>query len=440
MTGPDGRSAQLLQSAIKAHQAGDLARAGPQYEAVLARQPEDPNALHFYGVLKHNFGSSDEGVALIRRSLTIAPQNPDAWLNLGNILLEQDRPEEAKTAYERSAALAPDRADAPYNLGICLRKMQDPVAATRALDRAIGLRPMHAPSHYQRGIARRDADDFAGAEADFVRALELRPDYTEVYESLGMLLYRQNRIADAAKAYQAWTKQDPGSSVAEHLAAATSGESTPQRGSDAYIKATFDQFAATFDQNLANLGYRAPRLVASGLTIAAGATPNLEAVLDVGCGTGLCGPFLRPLTHRLVGVDLSSGMVDRARAKGHYDNLYVDELGAFMRSHRAAFDAIVSADTFVYFGALEEVAAAAADCLRGAGTLVFTVEEMTGGEETNYRLEPHGRYTHRRGYVHTVLEQAGFTVAGSDQQVLRRERGADVLGLVIVARLNSAAA
>jgi SAM-dependent methyltransferase len=37
-------------------------------------------------------------------------------------------------------------------------------------------------------------------------------------------------------------------------------------------------------------------------------------VLDAGCGTGLCGPLLRPLARRLVGVDLSPAMVGAARA------------------------------------------------------------------------------------------------------------------------------
>jgi predicted TPR repeat methyltransferase len=435
MKGADKRSAQLLQSAIKAHQAGQLAHARTGYETVLARRPSDPDALHFYGVLQHNLKASDKGIALIRRSLKVAPQNPNAWLNLGNILLEQDNAEEAKAAYEQAAKLAPDLSDSHYNLGICLRKMDDAAGAVKALDRAIALRPEHAPSHYQRGIAHRDAGDLPAAEANFARALELNTGYTEVYESLGMLLYRQNRVADAAKVYRAWVAQDPTSSTAAHLAAATSGEGAPERGSDAYVTETFDRFAATFDQNLANLGYRAPHLVAAALKDAVGEGTVLADVLDAGCGTGLCGELLRPHALKLVGVDLSSGMVNAAKAKGHYDELHVAELSAFMRRYNAAFDAVISADTFVYFGALEEAFAAAAQCLKKPRTLIFTLEEMPVDDQRDYRLEPHGRYCHRLGYVHAVLAQSGFECVKSEPQVLRRERGVDVSGLVITARL-----
>jgi predicted TPR repeat methyltransferase len=431
------RSAQRLQAAIKAHQAGQLAAARAGYEAVLALRPADPDALHFFGVLLHNQGDSAAGVASIRRSLAVAPDNPHAWLNLGNILLEQDRSAEARAAYERCAQLSPDLADAWYNLGICLRKMDEAQGAVQVLDRAIKLRPAHPASHYQRGIAQRDAGNLEAAAMDFRGALELNPDYVEVYESLGMLLYRQDRIADAAKVYRAWAQRDPSSSTAAHLAAATSGERTPERGSDAYVTETFDRFAATFDQNLANLGYRAPQLVSSALAEAAAEQRVLDCVLDAGCGTGLCGALLRPLARRLVGVDLSPGMIDGARAKGHYDELTVGELAAFMGSQPGVFDAVVSADTFVYFGALEQAFTAAARCLKRPGCLILTLEEMGEGAAGNYRLEPHGRYSHRLDYVRESLEAAGFRLIRSDEQVLRRERGADVRGLLIAAAADS---
>jgi predicted TPR repeat methyltransferase len=424
-----------LQAAIKAHQAGQLALAREGYEAVLARRPADPDALHFFGVLHHNQGDSAAGVACIRRSLKVAPNNPHAWLNLGNILLEQDQSREARAAYESAAALAPDLADAWYNLGICLRKLDDAPAAVSALDRAISLRGTHAASHYQRGIAQRDAGNLDAAEMDFRGALAIKPGYVEVYESLGMLLYRQDRIADAAEVYQAWARSDPSSSTAAHMAAATSGEDAPERGSDAYVTETFDRFAATFDQNLANLDYRAPQLVSAALAEVMGEQSVLDCVLDAGCGTGLCGAMLRPLTRRLIGVDLSSGMIDGARAKGHYDDLTVGELVAFMRGHKQGFDAVVSADTFVYFGALEDASAAAAQCLKRHGWLIMTLEEMHEGAPGNYRLEPHGRYSHRLAYVRSCLESAGFHPIRSDEQVLRRERGADVRGLLLAAQL-----
>ena len=69
-------------------------------------------------------------------------------------------------------------------------------------------------------------------------------------------------------------------------------------------------------------------------------------------------------------------MIEQARRRGGYDELVVAELCAFMRERPEAFDAIVSADTLVYFGALEEVCQAAHHALRPGGLFVFTVEAL----------------------------------------------------------------
>ena len=118
-------------------------------------------------------------------------------------------------------------------------------------------------------------------------------------------------------------------------------------------------------------------------------------VLDAGCGTGLCGPLVAPYARRLVGVDLSEAMLARARARNVYDELVKRELTAYLRDSPGSFDVIVSADTLVYFGPLEEVAAAAANALRPGGVLVFTVEELSGAaSDAGYSLSPNGRYRH----------------------------------------------
>ena len=54
-------------------------------------------------------------------------------------------------------------------------------------------------------------------------------------------------------------------------------------------------------------------------------------VLDAGCGTGLCGPLVAPYARRLSGVDLSAGMLARAKEKNVYDALVQGELTEYLR-------------------------------------------------------------------------------------------------------------
>ena len=159
-------------------------------------------------------------------------------------------------------------------------------------------------------------------------------------------------------------------------------------------------------------------------------------VLDAGCGTGLCGPLLRPLASRLDGVDLSDKMIALARERAVYDELLVGELCAAMRARPRCYDAIVSADTLVYFGDLAEPVVAAAACLRPGGRFVYTVEAMAPEHAgVGFRITPSGRYEHGREYLETTMRSASFTLVNVERETLRMERGAEVVGWLVSARL-----
>jgi predicted TPR repeat methyltransferase len=126
-------------------------------------------------------------------------------------------------------------------------------------------------------------------------------------------------------------------------------------------------------------------------------------------------------------------MVDKARQRGGYDKLEVAELTAFLQTHPAANDVVLSADTLVYFGELQEVLTATYTALRPGGWLAFTLEAMDG-EEDRVELTPSGRYRHTRRYVERVLAARGFAGLRIASDTLRREGGQPVLGWVVLAQ------
>jgi len=219
------------------------------------------------------------------------------------------------------------------------------------------------------------------------------------------------------------------------MLAALSGENIPTRASDAYIEQTFDGFAASFDAKLELLSYRAPQLIAAAVGRVAGEPGANRAILDAGCGTGLCGPLLAPYASRLTGVDLSSRMLDAARLRGAYHELFKDELTSFIGGRPASADIITSADTLCYFGALDDVFTASARALRDDGFLIFSVEAATPEEAPHgFRINPHGRYSHTHPYLENVLRRAGLAIVSLDDEVLRSENQLPVKGFVVTAR------
>jgi predicted TPR repeat methyltransferase len=442
--------AQAIELALSMQKRGRLDAAEEIYGRVLAAAPHSVDALHFLGLCRHHRGQHDEGIALVARALALAPENADARSNLGNMLAARGRLDEAEAALRQALALSPDHVNAQANLGSVLRRRGDLSGAEVALRRAIAIAPAHAEAHHNLANVLRDADREDEALEAFGRALALRPYGGEAYRGAGALLYAKGRVDEALAVYRRWLEVEPTSGAARHMIAACSGLGAPARASDEFVRQTFDGFAAGFDQILTRLAYRAPALVAEAVRAHVGAPAGALVVLDAGVGTGWCGPALRPHARRLVGVDLSPEMLRKAgeRKTGTsgdqqvYDELVEAELTAFMRARRGAFDLIVSADTLVYFGALDEVLRAAAGALRTGGDLVFTVERAAeeggagGVADAGFRLHPHGRYSHAEEYVRASLEAAGFAPPTVDRAVLRQENQKPVEGLVVVAKLG----
>src|SRR6185369_9393049 len=110
-----------------------------------------------------------------------------------------------------------------------------------------------------------------------------------------------------------------------HALAANAAIFSPTEVPKDAITHLFDKYADTFDQHLRGaLRYTVPELLAEA--IAAARDPDDESlmdVLDLGCGTGLIGPLLRPIAATLAGVDLSPLMIEKARERKCYDLLHV---------------------------------------------------------------------------------------------------------------------
>jgi predicted TPR repeat methyltransferase len=389
-----------LERAIEAHKGGRMVEAEAAYRRILRAQPDNADALNFLGMLTCQTGNPRAAIPLLRRSVEADGSNPHAWLNLGNVLLVSGDKEASLAAFEKATQLAPKLPMAWFNLGVCLGRCRRPDEAASALH----------------------------------QALKLEPGYIPAYVSLATLLHYLGNYTEAAEVYREWLAHDPDNPMATHLLAAATGQSTPTRANDGYVRQLFDDFAASFDENLTALKYKAPELIAERLRKEV-AFDGGRDTLDAGCGTGWCGPLLRPLARRLVGVDLSGAMVDKARARAVYDELVVEELSQFMRGRPNTFDVVASADTLVYFGSLEEPLEAARQCLRNGGILVFTVERLDPGVSGEpFLLEPHGRYSHSGTYVREAASRAGFVTITSETHVLRRERGQDVAGHLVLAR------
>lgn len=257
-------------------------------------------------------------------------------------------------------------------------------------------------------------------------------DDAELWGTLGDLAHIIGRREDAREAYEEYLKLAPGDAEVEHILVSLRGEAPPPRAPDDCIVQLYARFAEFYERNMVqDLEYRGPQALADALRRALGESRALD-VLELGCGTGLAAGHLRTCARRLVGIDLSPDMAERATATGAYDAVEVAEITEWlMRSSERDFDLIAACDTLIYFGDLRQVLVPAVKRLRDGGTLAFTVER---GEDEPFKLTDSGRYVHSERHIADAAADAGLRIVSIDGTVLRYEYGDAVEGLVVVSR------
>ena len=341
----------------------------------------------------------EEAVAAFMAALQLNTNNPVVWNNLGALLLRGGQLEEAMLTFENAITLDPGFEDALSNLGNALTLLGRTEEAARC----------------------------------FCTAYIQRPGAEKPRQMLGIAYYTLGRIEEAAHIYRLWLQEEPGNPIAQHMLLACSGQELPDRASNAYIEAHFDDYAGTFEAKLVDsLAYRIPERIGrilGDLAIPAGTL----RVLDAGCGTGLCGPHLAQCAKSLVGVDLSAKSLAVAAGKNVYGALDKAEMAEYLANTASTFDLIVIADALIYFGSLEKLLQAAANALGDGGLLIASVEELAPAQG-NFAFNPSGRYSHNREYLVSQLLAAGFEFPTLEPVEIRMELGIPVKGLLLVAR------
>ncbi len=152
------------------------------------------------------------------------------------------------------------------------------------------------------------------------------------------------------------------------------------------LRAVYDEWAATFDEDLLGetQGYVGHEQAAQAVAATAGVSGD---ILDAGCGTGLVGVALaRRGATTVDGLDLSAGMLDRARATGAYRNLDTADLTGPLAVDDDAYDVVVCVGTLTHGHVGPAALGEFARVTRPGGVVVATVLDDIW-ESGGYRAE-----------------------------------------------------
>lgn len=337
---------------------------------------------------------------------------------------------EAEQHYLRALALLPGRASTLINLAATQLRLARPLDALASANAALEAEADSVDALLHRATALAELGRRSDALAAFQRLLAIDPGHALAWSSTGSLLREMQRPGEAAQAFREALRHGADPELhGYYLASVTAGE-TPSTAPRVYVQQLFDSYADAFDQHLVGqLNYQAHRQLIDGLAAVDGG-PYASAI-DLGCGTGLCGPLLRPLVQRLTGVDLSVRMLERARALGVYNRLEHADVVEFLCRGDEPCELLVAADVFIYVGALHAVFEGARHAM-ARGVFCFSVELADDADD--YRLLPSLRYAHSKRYLLRLARQHGFEPIGMSRAAVRQDQREAIDGLFVYLR------
>ncbi len=111
-----------------------------------------------------------------------------------------------------------------------------------------------------------------------------------------------------------------------------------------YVQNLFENYAHDYDKHLSQvLEYQLPYYLSRYLS-----DKNFKHVVEMGCGTGLCGQIIKKVSVHLRGVDFSKEMLKKAEQKNIYDELDCQDAIEFLNQHLQPIACLMAFDVSPY--------------------------------------------------------------------------------------------
>lgn len=426
MTDPFEQAKHLFLQGVQEFEAGRVQEAERVFEASLELLPGRVSTLVNLGATKLRLSKPLEALGALDEALAREPGDRDAWYHRGEALARLGRYEEAIASCDKAIAIEAGFPPAWRVRAMLLARLRRYEEALIALDRLAALLPGHGETWQHRGQTLQKLGRHDEALRSYDKALSLDRSLAQAWTLRGGILKEQRRLDEAVECFREALAHGGEAELNGYFLASLDGRDAPASAPRRYVQSLFDDYADTYDEHLVGaLRYEAHRFLVDNLR---GVGPErFGAALDLGCGTGLCGPLVKPAVQRLDGVDLSPLMLDKARALGVYAQLVQGDLVEHLRGTPQTYDLVLSADVFIYVGDLEPVFASVSRVMKRGGVFCFSAEQA--GDEQMFQLTTQQRYAHSERYVRQLAERHGFETVKMLRHAIREDQREPIAGL-----------
>lgn len=186
-----------IARAAHAFQRGDYPVVERECGSVLARHPDNGDAMHLFGLARRAQGDTNQALEYLARSLQLEPGRGEFYVNYSNLLRDLGRLNEAEVSLRRALSIEPGSRRARLALA---RLLTDAGISLAAIDEARPLLERNADDAEALAVtaaAQSGAEQLEEAAANFERVIAIRPDYPVARHNYAALLCKQGRAEEA---------------------------------------------------------------------------------------------------------------------------------------------------------------------------------------------------------------------------------------------------
>lgn len=399
--------------------------------------PNNAESFNNLGSLYYTQRDIKRAILQFEKAIRLNPASWEAHYNLANCYIKQDMVLQAISHYETTLKLNPNHRDARLNLAMSYIITNDYAAALPLLIEAANNNPQHAELQGHLAEAYLNLGQTENALQQYIKAIALEANRPAWQHNLAVLYLRSNKPDLAQQHFALALQLQPDNITAQHMLNALTASAASKTAPPEYVKLLFDQYASYYNQHVTKaLNYTVPQKLRQAIGKFITNTTKQQYILDLGCGTGLCGIYFRDLARYLLGIDLSITMLHEANKLGAYDALCCCNILEYIPGlNKNCFEMILAADVFVYIGDLEAIFLQATSIIQTHGLFAFTIEEQTSN--TPYTLQATGRYAHAPEYINTLCVTHGFTIETNEPITPRMHDNQPIAGRLYVVKKST---
>lgn len=204
----DRRLDDEFKSAVAQYDAGHLAEAAAQLEALLPRVPKSFEVQELLGQIYASQSQDQRAIEHLQKAVELDPDSGPARTNLAATLLHAGKTELAGEQFRKAVILEPGNYDANHNLGefyIQTGKISD---AIPLMERAQQINPSSYDNGYDLAMADLSTGKLVAAR-QLVQRLVQQKDTGELHNLLGQIEEKDGKYIAAANEFQIAAQMDP---------------------------------------------------------------------------------------------------------------------------------------------------------------------------------------------------------------------------------------